>query len=140
MQYIFFENLAQSRRAYNRAMEPVCQRWDLTGTEVDILLFLHSNPGQDRVSDIVAVQGLTKSLVSMSTKHLEELGYVRRTPDLIDRRIVHVELTDQAANIVRDAQQVQNHYFDAILEGVTQEELALFLKLSQKVRRNLEKL
>lgn len=140
MQDIFFDNLARSRKAYNRAMEPVCQRWALTRAEADILRSLGLTPELDRVSDIVAVQSMTKSLVSMSIKHLEELGYVRRRPDENDRRIVHLELTEAAAPVVQDALQTQTAFYDTILEGVTQEELDLFLQLSQKVQRNLEKI
>lgn len=140
MQTLFFENLTRTRREYNRVMEPLCQRWALTHTELDILLFLASNPGMDRAADIVATLGLVKSHVSMSVNHLEQLGLLLRQADPGNRRTARLVLTPAAAPITQETAQQRDAFISRILDGVTPEELAVFYRISQITCRNLEKI
>lgn len=139
MQRIFFENLARARKIYNRIIEPVCQHWALTRTEVDILLFLSNYPTMNRSADIVATYGLTKSHVSISVRHLEDLGYLERMPT-DDRRESRLLLTAKAIPAAREACAVQEAFYDRIVEGISQEEMDSFLRISQIACDNLEKL
>ena len=48
----------------------VCDRYELTQMEYDILMFLHNNPQHNTAADIVKIRKSTKSHVSTSLKNL----------------------------------------------------------------------
>lgn len=63
---------------YESLARNVCDTYDLTQMEYDILMFLHDNPQFNTAADIVKVRKSTKSHVSISLKDL-------KTKRLIDR-------------------------------------------------------
>lgn len=134
----YFDLLGQSQKAYSRQLEPVCKKWDLTRSEVDVLLFLFNNPQYDRAADIVAHRGMTKSHVSMSVANLEERGLLLRRFDPADRRQAHLELTRQGLEIAGEAKEQQTRFFCALYRGVTEEEFVLWRKITQKICDNIE--
>lgn len=138
MQRHFIENLNQLKKVYAQQMGQVCTAWNLTMSEVEVLLFLHENPAADRSTDIVTYQAATKSQVSMSVNHLEELGFLTKLADAVDRRIVHLRLTQQAADVVNAAVRQYNRFSERILAGVTEEELAVFWEISRKINENIK--
>lgn len=136
----YFDILSQSQKAYTKQLEPVCKKWDLTRSEVDVLLFLYNNPQYDRAADIVTRRGMAKSHVSMSVANLEDRGLLGRRFSPTDRRTAHLFLTEAGRQIAAEARAVQKQFFDLLYEGVTAEELALWQKITQKVFENIEKL
>lgn len=48
----------------------VCDRYELTQMEYDILMFLHNNPQNNTAAEIVKIRKSTKSHVSTSLKTL----------------------------------------------------------------------
>ena len=52
----------------------VCDRYELTQMEYDILMFLHNNPQNNTAAEIVKIRKSTKSHVSTSLKTLENKG------------------------------------------------------------------
>ncbi len=136
----YFDMLSQSQKIYSRDMEPICKKWDLTRNELDVALFLFNNPSYDRAADIVSRRGIAKSHVSMSVAGLEEKGLLERVFSQEDRRIAHLKLTEQGRCIAAEARQAQKHFFNKLYEGITDEEMVLFRRISQKVYHNMEKI
>ena len=56
----------QMKRLYEKQFEDICQRYQLTQNEIDILVFLANNPSFDTASDIVEVRMIAKSYISKS--------------------------------------------------------------------------
>ena len=50
------------------------------------------------------------------------LGYLTRSADTEDRRVIHLSVTPEGAPIARQAQQIQNDCGQALLEGLTAEQ------------------
>ena len=141
MQWIdYFGSQQKAKKAYSRLLEPVCRQWGLNRTEVDILLFLHNNPGLDRAADIVNRRGLAKSHVSVGLAALEARQLVRRRPDETDRRATRLALTEQGVAVAEDARIAQRSFFFSIYEGITPEEFALWQSILQRVCKNIERL
>lgn len=136
----YFDILSQSQKAYGRQLEPVCKKWDLTRSEVDVLLFLYNNPQFDRAADIVTRRGMTKSHVSMSVASLADKGLLERQDSSQDRRTAHLRLLEPGVTIAAEARQAQRRFFDMLYEGVSPEELALWEKITRKVYENIENL
>ena len=53
---------------YESLTSSICDKYDLTQMEYDILMFLHGNPEFNTAADIVKIRKSTKSHVSTSRK------------------------------------------------------------------------
>lgn len=134
----YFDILSKSQKLYTRHLEPVCRKWELTRTEVDVILFLYNNPGFDRAADIVAHRGLTKSHVSMSVSSLEQRALLTRIFSETDRRTAHLRLTEQGIEIAEEAKKAQQDFFRLIYDGVAPEELVIWKSITGKIHDNIK--
>ena len=139
----YFDTMSQSQKLYNRHLEPVCRKWDMTRNELDVLLFLYNNPEYDRAADVVAHRGMAKSHVSLSVTNLENRGMLQRVFSPQDRRTAHLKLTDAGILVASEGREAQKAFFLRLYEGIAPEEMALWREITEKVRdniRNFEKL
>ena len=139
----YFDILGMAKKSYNVILAPICSKWELTRNELDVLLFLQNHPQYDRATDIVTYRGITKSHVSISAANLESRGFLTRKFDSADRRTAHLVLTEQGRDIATEARKYQTRFFSALFQGVTEEEFALWGRITERVQnniRNLEKI
>ena len=136
----YFDILSQCQKVYSRQLEPVCRKWDLTRSEVDVLLFLYNNPQYDRAAEIVTRRGMTKSHVSMSVASLADRKLLERHDSPEDRRTAHLRLLEEGEKIAAEAREAQQRFFASLYDGVSGEELAQWEGVTQKVRKNIENL
>lgn len=136
----YFDTLNQARKSYSKALEPVCDRWGLTRNELDVLLFLHNNPGYDRAADIVHRRGIAKSHVSLSVSMLEHRRLLQRQFAPADRRTAHLELTEEGRAIAREARAIQEGFFRKLFAGIPPEKLELWQEMIQTVQKNIEEI
>ena len=134
----YFAAMASARKSYAKQMEPICQEWELTRNELDVLLFLYNNPEYDRATDIVSHRGIAKSHVSLSVTSLEEKGLLQRRFSEQDRRTAHLELPEQGRIIAAQAREKQMQYFSALYRGVSPEEFETWKNIVTKVRNNIK--
>lgn len=134
----YFDVLNQSQKAYSRHMEPACQKWALTRSELDVLLFLYNNPGFDRAADIVTRRGMAKSHVSVSVASLEDRGLLLRHFRPEDRRNAHLTLTPEGEEVARDCREVQRQFFAGIHSNLTEEETVIWNRITKKIIQNVE--
>lgn len=134
----YFDIMGQARKSYGKALEPLCQRRQLTRSELDVMLFLYNNPGFDRAADIVSRRGIAKSHVSLSVATLTDRGLLERQTRPEDRRTIHLKLTEEGQRIAREARALQEAFFTRLFAGITREELALWLQIIEKVQKNVE--
>lgn len=134
----FFDILNKSQKIYSRQLEPVCKKWDLTRSEVDVLLFLYNNPQYDRAADIVTRRGMTKSHVSMSVASLADRELLERRYSPVDRRTAHLRLRKAGEIIAEEAKEAQKQFFSMIYEGISPKELKSMEGITQKVFLNIE--
>ena len=140
MRFDYFETMLRARKGYSRVMDPICQQWDLTRNELDVILFLYNNPGFDRASDVAVRRGMAKSHVSLSVNTLEAKGLLRRLADPTDRRTVHLELLGEAMDIAEQGRQAQSIFFGKIYDGLTVDEIATWSRVAEKVSINIANL
>ena len=74
----------------------VCDRYELTQMEYDILMFLHNNPQLNTAAEIVKIRKSTKSHVSTSLKKLENRGFVKRIQSEDNKKHIEIVLLDRA--------------------------------------------
>ena len=136
----YFDTLKKSQQIYTRFLEPVCQMWNLTRSELDVLLFLYNNPEYDREADIVTHRGIAKSHVSMSVASLEKRGFLERHCSRSDRRAVHLVLTPEGSRVAAQGRQAQQEFFRRLYTGVDAEELNAWEVVTRKVQDNINRL
>lgn len=125
---------------YDRQFLPLLERTGLSMREVHVLLFLANHPGQDTARDVAELRGLAKSQVSQAVEVLTGRGILARRADETDRRIIHLDITEEGIPLAREAQAIQAACGKRLLAGLSAEEQAVFLALLERVLRETEAL
>ena len=133
-------NGSKAMRVYAKFCQPVCRKYDLTQTGLDILLFFANNPSYNTARDICRIRGIKAGITSVTVEKLISAGYLAREADSQDRRIQRLRLTEQAANVIQEGRRAQQEFGEAISQGMTREEAKTFLRLSSILAQNVEKL
>ncbi len=126
--------------AYETACRPICHKMKLSQTAFDILMFLAANPGYNTAKDICRMRGVRPNMVSFNVERLVEEGYLVRQTVPGDRRKIRLLCTKKAQEIVEEGRQTASRFYDTILEGMTEEEIARFEQDITLICRNAEKL
>ena len=116
----------------------VCDRYELTQMEYDILMFLHNNPQLNTAAEIVKIRKSTKSHVSTSLKNLENKGLVERIQSKDNKKHIEIVLLDRAALIVEAGLNAQKQFAQDVLSGLTKEERHMCIKVFDKICNNAE--
>ncbi len=117
----------------------VCDRYELTQMEYDILMFLHNNPQHNTAAEIVKVRKSTKSHVSTSLKNLEDKGLVERIQSKTNKKHIEIVLLDKAELIVEAGINAQKKFAQNVLSGLTEEEKYMCINIFDKICNNAEK-
>ena len=136
----YFEMTQRAKKKYAHAVAPLCEKWDLTKNELDVLLFLYNNPGYDRAADIVARRGMAKSHVSLSLANLQSRGLVSAREDERDRRAVRLTLSEEGREIAAQGRSAQDQFFGGVFAGLSQEDLRLWQSMVDRVCDNISSL
>lgn len=133
------DNIYASKGLYQQLLSPVCKKYNLTDSEIVILLFLSRKQDGDTATDIVSNQRLKKSVVSESLKDLQDRGYIEGEYLEGNRRSLHLKLKKEAWTIVDEAKKIQKNYYNILTDGLNDEEknnLKSYLKI---VNKNIKK-
>jgi len=130
----------QFKKFYAHQFSPLLQDSGLSMREVDVLLFLANNPGYDTARDITEYRGLSKSQVSQAVDLLAAEGFLLRTPDAADRRIIHLSITEEGLPIAMQAQVIQASCGQQLLAGLTPEQGDLLHSILETVLNNASRL
>jgi len=125
------------KKEYEHLCLPAMQQFNITRSELDIILFLYNNPELDSAKDIVEKRGLSKSHASLGVEMLVQKGYLIQKQDEKDRRRYHLLLQDAALPIARAGAAVQQQFAKMIFEGLNEEEIALFDQVQKKIYQNI---
>lgn len=115
---------------------PVLERTGITMREVHVLLFLANNPDYDTARDITVLRGISKSQVSQAVDLLVAQGFLTRTPDQTDRRIVHLAISEDGLPLARECQSIQEFCGTQLVRGMTDKEAATLRTLFDTVLDN----
>ena len=116
----------------------VCERYELTQMEYDILMFLHNNPQHNTAAEIVKVRKSKKSHVSTSLKKLENKELVERKQSEDNKKHIEIFLLDKAEVIVEAGINAQKQFAQNVLKGLTEEEKYMCINVFDKICNNAE--
>ncbi|MGN0315031.1 MAG: MarR family transcriptional regulator [Fusicatenibacter sp.] len=138
----FWEDQKVLTSFYSHCVRPVCETYQLTQMEYDILMFLTNNPQYDTASDIVKIRKLTKSHVSSALKALEQRGFIQTAFANNNRKTLHISIQKEAAAVIDAGKAAQRTFGQKLFHGFSKEEMelysGLFQKLCENARREME--
>ncbi len=135
----FLENMIESKYLYDSVTEPVCQKYGVSHTELDILLFLSNNPEFDTATDVIKKRKINKSSVSIAVRTLCDKGYVVSEFLSGNHRSQHLTVQGTAKMIVKDGRAAQEEFFKILTEGFSCEELDDLKGKMNRVTENIKR-
>jgi DNA-binding MarR family transcriptional regulator len=90
------------------------------------------------MSDISRVVGLSNSTITGIVDRLERNGYVSRTRDQEDRRVVWVFRTEKLDQLMQSIPLLQDSYFESFLEGISEEETEAILRSLHLLAKHIQ--
>lgn len=126
------------KKTYDHQCQGVMEHYQITRSELDILLFLHNNPEFDSAKDIVEKRGILKSHVSMGIENLINKGYLSSIQDTKDKRRYHLKPTVNASSIIEDGLVVQRELKETVFKDFSEEEIETFNFLNEKIYQNVK--
>lgn len=126
------------KKLYDHLCLEVMGKYQMTRSELDILLFLHNNPSLNSAKDIVEKRGLTKSHASLGIEKLVKNGYLKTVIDEHDKRRVHLYLQPTVQPIIQDGLNIQRHFGDILFKGFSLNEMEIYQKLLKQIYENIK--
>lgn len=123
---------------YEMLTRKVCEQYQLTQMEYDILIFLHNNPQHNTAAEIVKIRKSTKSHVSSSLKNLENRGLVERIQSVDNKKHIEIILLEKAVPIIEDGIKVQKEFAKTLLQGLSEEEKRICVEVFNKICKNAD--
>ena len=123
---------------YELFTRKVCDRYQLTQMEYDILMFLYSNPEFNTAADIVKIRKSTKSHVSTSLKSLENKGLIEKKQSESNKKHKEIFETESAKSIIYEGIDTQKRFAHDVLKGFSDEEITTFKNIFEKICNNAE--
>ncbi len=123
---------------YEMLTRKVCEKYQLTQMEYDILIFLHNNPQHNTAAEIVKIRKSTKSHVSSSLKNLENRGLVERIQSADNKKHIEIVLLEKAVPIIEDGIKVQKEFAKTLLRGLSEEEKRICVEVFNKICKNAD--
>lgn len=136
----FWDEHKTITRYFEIKVSGVCEKYQLRQLEYDILMFIYNNPAYNTVADIVRIRKSTKSHVSTSLKVLEDRGFIERRVDKDNKKHVTIHLLQLANEVIEDGIWVQKEFAQDMFEGLSEEEIKVFINVFQKVYDNAERM
>ena len=99
-----------------------------------------NNPAYNTAADIVRIRKSTKSHVSTSLKVLEDRGCIERRVDKDNKKHVTIHLLQLANEVIEDGIRAQKEFAQDMFEGLSEEEIKVFMNVFQKVYDNAERM
>ncbi|MCI5511600.1 MAG: MarR family winged helix-turn-helix transcriptional regulator [Oliverpabstia sp.] len=116
------------------------QKYDMKKAELEILYFLSKCGSHNTSKDIHYQLMMNKGHISQAVDSLCKRHYIIATTDQQDRRYIHYQLSDSAQQIVEEMAKKRLEMDQRIVEGISEEDLEIFRAVSEKIRKNIEKM
>lgn len=125
-------------KLYDNMLKPICEEYQLTLIEANIISFLYYNPGKDTAKEIVEIRMLSKGNVSQAVEALIQKSLLKRYQDTRDRRKIHLLLQPETKVITQAMEIVHKKFLQTLFQEISPEEQILLFQLNQTMKKNAE--
>lgn len=116
------------------------QKYDMKKAELEILYFLSKCGSHNTSKDIHYQLMMNKGHISQAVDSLCKRHFIIAIPDQQDRRYIHYRLSDSAQQIVEEMTKKRMEMNRRMVEGISEKDLEIFRSVSEKIRKNIEKM
>lgn len=122
----FLENYFKIEKAYRKVFQEEVEKYQLTPNEVLVILFLYENGSSvNTAKDIARYEGVSKGLIARSVDSLSEKGYLTLVRDEMDRRVIHLHLTEHCDEIVSGMAEKKKRFLACIQKNIPEEHIRI---------------
>lgn len=121
-----------------RYMDRMVRNTGVYPTQHRLLMILNREPSCSQV-DLAEKFDVSPAAIAVSLKKLERGGYITRVADRSDNRINQVNITEKGKDIIQKSIRIFEEADRCFFQDFTKEEVECFLRLMERVYRNMEK-
>lgn len=132
---VVLEHLYVNRELHRVIFESICEKYDLTITEIMILLLLDQKQ-IDTAKEIAMKFKIAKSHLSTSIRNLEDKGLIYGEYVGNDHRTIHLCLCDHAKEIVEDSTYAYQNFFGILMNDFEEDEKVQVLNYLKRMVEN----
>lgn len=128
------------KRVLEKHFDAIKKKYELKKVDIEVLLYLSECGDKDTPTDIYISLGLNRGHVSQAIDSLIKKGYVQSIADSNDRRIAHYAILESAQDIIAKISLLKNEFDKKIFDGLSQEEITQYKRITIKIMQNLKKM
>jgi DNA-binding MarR family transcriptional regulator len=128
------------KRLMDRQFEQIKKKYDLKKVDIEVLFFLSKCGSENTPTDVTKRLNLNRGHVSQAIDMLLRRHLIAAVADENDRRCMHYIITEEAVVLIDEIADVKREMDKQILQGITQEELEFYKKISDKMLQNIRQM
>ena len=131
--------ITQIKQVQGRIFDVLLQKAgieEFNGAQGRILYVLWQEDGLP-VVELAKRTGLAKTTLTSMLERMEEKGFLKRVPDIKDRRVLRIFLTARAQILSGKYNQVSYEMSEIFYKNFSEEEIVVFEELLEKILDNL---
>lgn len=126
------------KKVFEKVFDEIREQLDLTMNEIIVLLYLESNKNKNTAKDIVEDSLIAKSHVSKSVDSLVNKNLIIRVPDEENKKIIHLELNENAEKIMDELSKKEEEMKALVLKGIPEENIKILEEALEQVKQNIK--
>lgn len=131
------DGLSASKYLYQSMLKPICEKHELTISEIQILMYLSNDPLKNTSRDISEKLHMKKSIVSISLKDLQDRGYIHSEHLADNLRSLHSYINEDALKVIEECKNVEKEYEKIVTKGFSKEEKDGFIEMLKRISMNV---
>jgi DNA-binding MarR family transcriptional regulator len=128
------------KRLIDKQFDEIKRRYNLKKVDIEVLFFLSKCGNENTPTDITKRLNLNRGHVSQAIDILLKRQLITAVADEKDRRCMHYTITTSAVSVIDEIANVKKEMDRQILQGITEEELAVYKKISDKMIKNIREM
>ncbi|WP_414044408.1 MarR family winged helix-turn-helix transcriptional regulator [Macrococcus animalis] len=106
-------------------------------SQIILLEYIKLN-GASKPSTIAKALGFTDGAITTMTNKLVKMEYINRVPQLIDRRVILLNITPSGISLLKEAEITGEKVRNAVYSVLTDEELTLMKEIQKKLLNHVD--
>jgi DNA-binding MarR family transcriptional regulator len=134
----YFEASTGIQRAMKRRVLAKLQSESISFAQIGLLFMIDEN-GSVISKDLATRMQISRSAIAQLLDGLSELGFITRTEDKKDRRIVHIGLSKKGKGKIKDLEKQRKAIFKELVSGLSDKQLKSAIEINSAMLKQLEK-
>lgn len=126
------------REYYGKQIKDRFSEYTFSPNEISILILLQNNNSITTSTQLRVVLGVSKALVSRSVTSLEQKGLITIKEDSSDKRISHIELTENAVPILEKISIEIEKINQVLFKDIPTKDIQCMIETMNKMNEKIE--